>query len=226
MPALLTRMSISTPAASKCSKAAMTAPSSATSKGRVLTLSPSSANDFAAFARFPSSRPFRMTLPPAAARPRAIASPSPSEDPVTSAVLPVKSKSLCPSIVGSRAFCMAVESSRVSILSENLFLASLLDMLRLRSLPIGSRNVIEGRCERLFDGLELDWVGIAGNVIDDPEVVVIRVRPGFRRLAKPKQLAKSYILPAIVLLELAAGDMLVLPRDDHNLSIVFVLRHE
>src|ERR1700722_18257317 len=223
MPALLTRMSISTPAVSKCSKAAMTAPSSATSKGRVSILWPDSAKDLAALASFCSSRPLSISLAPAAARPRAIASPRPSEEPVTKAVLPVRSKSLGLSIRWSSSVCMAVGSSRLSILRENLFLASLLDMLRLWSLPIGSRNVIEGRCECLLDGLELDWVGIAGSVIDNPEVVVVRVRPGFRRLAKSKQLAKSHVLPAIVLLELAAGDMFVFPRDDHNLSIVFAL---
>src|ERR1700722_15856857 len=103
MPALLTRMSISTPAASKCSNAAMTAPSSATSKGRVSILWPASAKDLAAFASFCSSRPLRMSLAPAAARPRAIASPSPSDDPVTSAVLPVRSNKLDRSMVPPRA---------------------------------------------------------------------------------------------------------------------------
>src|ERR1700722_2927099 len=91
MPALLTRMSISTPAASKCSNAAMTAPSSATSKGRVSILWPDSAKDLAALANFCSSRPLRISLAPAVARPRAIASPRPSDDPVISAVLPVRS---------------------------------------------------------------------------------------------------------------------------------------
>src|ERR1700733_1171649 len=110
--------------------------------------------------------------------------------------------------------------------AENLLLSSRFDMFRLRGLPIRRRNRIEGRRKRLFDGLELDWVGIAGGVIDNPKVVVICVRPGFRRLAKPKQLAKSHLLPAIVLLELAAGDMFVLPGDDHGLSVEVVLWHE
>src|SRR5271168_4096276 len=105
--------------------------------------------------------------------------------------------------------------------AENLLHASRFDMLRLRSLPIRRRNRIEGRRKRLFDGLELDWVGIAGSVIDNPKVVVIRVRPGFRRLAQPKQLAKSHLLPVIILLELMVGDMFVLPGDDDDLSIVF-----
>jgi hypothetical protein len=115
------------------------------------------------------------------------------------------------------------EKSLAFMWAENLLLASRLDMCRLRGVPTRRGDLIEGRGKRLFDGLELDWVGIAGSLIDNPEVVVIRVRPEFRRLAKPKQLAKSHVLPAIVLLELAAGDMFVLPRDDHNLSIVFVL---
>src|ERR1700691_1045812 len=105
----------------------------------------------------------------------------------------------------------------------NLLLASRFDMLRLRSFPIRRWNRIEGRRKRLFDGLGLDWVGIGESVTANPEVVVIRVRPGFRRLPKPKQLAKGHVLPAIVLLELAAGDMFVLPRDHHNLPIGFVL---
>src|ERR1700722_16364705 len=94
MPALLTRMSMSTPAASNSSKAEMTASSSATSKARAATLCPSSAIDLAAPASFVSSRPLRTIAAPAAARPRAIASPSPSEEPVMSAVLPLRSNKL------------------------------------------------------------------------------------------------------------------------------------
>ena len=93
MPALLTRMSISTPVASKCSNAAMTASSSATSKGRVSTFAVIR-KPLCRFISFCSSRPLSMSLARAAARPRAIASPSPSEDPVTSAVLPLRSNKL------------------------------------------------------------------------------------------------------------------------------------
>ena len=116
---------------------------------------------------------------------------------------------------------MATGSRRGFISAENLFLASRLDMLRFRSVPVRRRNRIEGRRKRLFDGLELDGVGVAGSVIHNPEVVVIRIRPGVRRLGKPKQLAKSHLLPAIVLLELVAGDMLVFPGDNHDLPIEF-----
>src|ERR1700733_5813606 len=114
MPALLMRMSIATPSASKCSKAARTAPSSATSKGRVLTFCPASANDFAAFASFVSSRPLRMMAAPAAARPRAMARPSPSEEPVTSAVLPLRSNKLDRSINPPRdvALCRQFDAYR------------------------------------------------------------------------------------------------------------------
>src|SRR6185437_362180 len=93
------RMSISAPSASKCSKAARTAFSSATSNACALTMCPASASALAALASFFSSRPLRTIRAPAAARPRAIASPRPSEDPVMRAVLPLRSKSFDESIL-------------------------------------------------------------------------------------------------------------------------------
>ncbi len=94
MPALLIRMSTWMPSASKPSKAPTTAASSVTSKAAVRTSWPASRISAAATASRSAFTPFRMTRAPAAARPSAKARPSPREEPVIIAVLPVRSKRL------------------------------------------------------------------------------------------------------------------------------------
>ena len=79
------------PAASKRAKAAVTEASSATSNALTWTEWPAERSASAAAPSFAGSRPFSTMAAPASARPRAIARPSPPEEPVTSAVLPPRS---------------------------------------------------------------------------------------------------------------------------------------
>ena len=96
MPALLTRMPMA------CHRP-FSKPSTAASDGAVVGGVEGKLVDFCTFgpqlvsaaaASFCSSRPFRTTAAPACARPRARAKPIPWEEPVTSAVAPVRSKSV------------------------------------------------------------------------------------------------------------------------------------
>ena len=100
MPALLTRMSTGPDRASWPSTAARTAAWSVASKASALTAAPVSASRACAAASFASSRPLSTMRAPALASPSASAWPMPCDEPVTSAVLPVRSNSSVPAANG------------------------------------------------------------------------------------------------------------------------------
>src|ERR1700730_2978904 len=93
MPALLTRMSTAMPCSSRAAKAATISASLVTSKQASCTVCPAARISDTALASRPASAPFSATAAPASARPSAIARPRPRDDPVTSAVRPVRSNS-------------------------------------------------------------------------------------------------------------------------------------
>src|SRR6516164_6004515 len=93
MPALLTRMSISMPPLSKPSNAFTTAASSVTSKAAPSAAKPTARSSPTAVSTRALSVPLMTSRAPALAMPSAMARPSPREEPVTSAVRPLRSKS-------------------------------------------------------------------------------------------------------------------------------------
>src|SRR5512135_1433804 len=94
IPALLTRMSIPPQRAVASAMPRRTAASRLTSNTLVSTARPSASSCAAARVNASPSRPLRITLAPALASPRAIASPKPRCAPVTSATRPDRSKGL------------------------------------------------------------------------------------------------------------------------------------
>src|SRR5258708_6626593 len=95
MPALLTRMSISIPSASKRLKAATIASSSVTSKAEPSAACPAARMSATAVSTRAGSTPLTSTRAPALAGPSAMARPSPREEPVTRAVRPERSNRAC-----------------------------------------------------------------------------------------------------------------------------------
>ena len=92
MPALLTRMSTVMPAASKVPKARTISASLVTLNGAGSAAWPAAWNCDTVSATRSGSVPLIRMRAPATASPSAMARPSPREEPVTSAVLPVRSK--------------------------------------------------------------------------------------------------------------------------------------
>src|SRR5207247_443162 len=95
MPALLTRMSISVPAASKRAKAATISASSVTSKAAPSAACPAARMSATVVSTRAASTPLMIRRAPAFANPSAMARPSPREEPVTRAVRPERSNNAC-----------------------------------------------------------------------------------------------------------------------------------
>src|SRR5882757_6549942 len=95
MPALLTRMSISIPAASKRAKASTIPASSVTSKAEPSAAYPAVRMSATAASTRAGSTPLTINRAPAFASPSAMARPSPREEPVTRAVRPERSNKAC-----------------------------------------------------------------------------------------------------------------------------------
>ena len=96
-------------------------------------------------------------------------------------------------------------------------------MFRLRLAPLVGRKTVEGGGERLPDHLKPGWNRVAGGVIDNPEVIIIRVRPGLRHigdLVEAQELAKRDLFARILLFEPRFGDMVVFPNYHDGLSCV------
>ena len=77
--------------------------------------------------------------------------------------------------------------------------------------------------ERLPDHLKPDWNRVAGGVIDNPEVIIIQVRPSLRRigdLVEAQELAKRDLFARILLFEPRFGNMVVFPGYHDGLSCV------
>src|ERR1700730_6467692 len=95
MPALLTRMSISIPPASKRAKASTIPASSVTSKAEPSAACPAARKSATAASTRAGSTPLTISRAPAFANPSAMARPSPREEPVTRAVRPERSNNAC-----------------------------------------------------------------------------------------------------------------------------------